>query len=402
MRKITFNVLKNASCNVAMNKIGQLIPILIQLALVFSPMVTQGAPRYTRIDEDRSTEDSYRAKGRRKVSQNAYHAIYDRHPEKYLYDRKTGVILNATKGSPIQKTKQPAMADGTGLLIGNGATKPLMTRTWTATKNGVTKRIEGAFTRYDQTEDRFYFISPNGRSFYFDRQFLSAADMAFIQQRIADSRQSQQENTNPSTGVSDSTQEMTRRAEKGDANAQYALGEILMTGDPENETAAVYWWTKAAAQGHVEAREMLAGLQEVQDDKRRMLKRQPRDVRPDESRDIADSEDSIFSKSIPGPQKIYKTDSITGIREPGSFPIGVVEGDKIYRTDSITGIREPGSSSVGTVEKGRIYRTDSITGIREPGSFPVGVVEGDKIYRIDPLTGIKEPGSSPVGLIDTH
>jgi TPR repeat protein len=46
-------------------------------------------------------------------------------------------------------------------------------------------------------------------------------------------------------------------AEKGDANAQYDLAVKLQYGEPQDLAAAIGWYRKAAAQGHVEAIESI-------------------------------------------------------------------------------------------------------------------------------------------------
>lgn len=57
--------------------------------------------------------------------------------------------------------------------------------------------------------------------------------------------------------------ETYEKARAGDARAQYRLGECLQFGDgvpSADERGAVYWYEKAAAQGHVPARNNLANL----------------------------------------------------------------------------------------------------------------------------------------------
>lgn len=53
-----------------------------------------------------------------------------------------------------------------------------------------------------------------------------------------------------------------REAEKGNADAQFELGDCYLYGDcvEKNEAEAVKWFTKAAEQGQAEAQEMLSKL----------------------------------------------------------------------------------------------------------------------------------------------
>jgi len=49
--------------------------------------------------------------------------------------------------------------------------------------------------------------------------------------------------------------ELTLKAEQGDAEAQYWLGRCYYNGNgvKEDKEKAVFWWTKAAEQGNCEA-----------------------------------------------------------------------------------------------------------------------------------------------------
>jgi TPR repeat protein len=50
-------------------------------------------------------------------------------------------------------------------------------------------------------------------------------------------------------------EELVRKAEQGDAKAQYGLGLMYYNGEGVSQDAAkaLYWWMKAAEQGHAEA-----------------------------------------------------------------------------------------------------------------------------------------------------
>ena len=63
-------------------------------------------------------------------------------------------------------------------------------------------------------------------------------------------------------GLSASAQAVFRRAQQGEAAAQYNLGVMYYYGKgvPEDYTEAAKWYRKAAEQGHVTAQWMLGGI----------------------------------------------------------------------------------------------------------------------------------------------
>ena len=64
---------------------------------------------------------------------------------------------------------------------------------------------------------------------------------------------------NESTGKLD---DLRRKAEQGDAQAQYELGRAYSIGKgaPKDKAEAAKWYRKAAEQGHAEAQYVMSGL----------------------------------------------------------------------------------------------------------------------------------------------
>ncbi len=68
------------------------------------------------------------------------------------------------------------------------------------------------------------------------------------------------ENTQSGPHQESDFQRMLKAAQKGDAEAQVSIGNAYKSGEDQDDEQAVYWWHKAAKQGHAGAQRVLGHL----------------------------------------------------------------------------------------------------------------------------------------------